>query len=414
MSVLNFFLNMKKVDDEVNLPHNPPILQLYFNQILTNKLIQVVEQNQNLNDKNNLSKLKFLYIYGPIRLSGDGYLFLMPVYSDNQTYVKKLSINFDEISGLINRYSSIQQASLSSSESSISLNSTSNKCKVYWRHAKSIEIEKNVDYQAFTYLNYAEMPKMLQNYFQFEIKHSILNELFRKKKIFFNDKLNKTLKFMQLSAELLKLTQIQSLKSFLFQDIIINLYLEMNKIMFTSKILQESTEQSNRYLTKQTEMNITKLIVYKSNEELQQISEMSVYSGQNDFIKDNLLIIPLKSNDLGNNYYFYRDNTIYIIQITVIHKLNLNHKLKLLAKLFHRSTGTLTNLWRSIYGNKLKFQLVFISYDNRRNVYEKIEKSQFSNTVFQHSNQFMAFEDFKYHLKNFNGAKIFFEKIDDL
>jgi len=44
MSVLNFFLNMKKVDDEVNLPHNPPILQLYFNQILTNKLIRISTQ----------------------------------------------------------------------------------------------------------------------------------------------------------------------------------------------------------------------------------------------------------------------------------------------------------------------------------------------------------------------------------
>jgi hypothetical protein len=406
---------MKKVDDELNLPpFHSSVKQLFFNQNLTNKLIQVVEQNQNFNK--NSSKLRVLYIYGPVRLYDEGCLYIMSVYNDNQTFVKKLKINYDEISNLIRKHSSSTPSSLSSSESNISLNgnNNNNKCKVYWRHAKAIEIEKNVDYQPFTYFNYAEMPKILQNYFQFEIKHSILNQVFQKKKLFFNDKLEKTLRFMNLSADLLKLTQIQSLKSFLFQDIIINLYLEMNKIMFTSKILLDSTEQSNRFLVKQTQMNITKLIIYKSNEELQQISEMSLYSGQNDFKQDNLLIMPLKSNDLGNNYYFYRENTIYIIQITVIHKLNLNHKLKLLAKLFHRSSGTLTQLWKSIYGNQLKFELVFISYDNRRPVYEKIEKGLFTNTVFQHSNQFMAFEDFKHHLNNFIEAKLFFEKIDNL
>ena len=405
MSVLNFFLNMKKVDDEsVNLSH-----QLFFNQNITNKLLQVVEQQQ----LDNSSKLKVLYIYGPVRLFGEGFLFLLSVYNDHRTQIKRISINFKEITALIDRYSTLQQRSSSSTSLNGSELMTQN-CKIYWRYAKPIEIDANVDYQAFTYLNCQDMPKVLQNYFQFEIKHSILNHLFRKKKIFFSEKIEKTSKFIQISVDLLKLTQIQSLKSFLYQDIIINMYLEMNKIMFTEKRFQSSTVDSKKYLANLTEMEISKLIVYKSNEELQQIAEMSVYSGQNNFKQDNLLIIPLKSNDLGNNYYFYRNNTIYIIQITVIHKLNLNHKLKLLAKLFHRASGVLTNLWQSIYGKQLRFQLIFISYDNRRSVYEKIEKGLFSSTVFSQSNQFMAFEDFKYHLNDYNAAKIFFENIEEL
>jgi hypothetical protein len=399
---------MKKIDDEQH--QQQQIKQLNFNQNATFKLINVLQQKQNLYTS---STLKLIYIYGPIRLFNVGYIFLLSVYNDNRTQIKRVEINFNEITNLIDRFTPLQTDPIDDSQANIP-QTIPTSCKIYWRYLKPLNIDKNIDYQAFTYMNYAEMPKILQNFFQFQIKHSILNELFQKKKIFFSKVIEKTSKFIELTTELLKLTQIQSLKSFLYQDIIINLYLEMNRILLTSKKLENSTVDQQHYSVELTEIPINKLIVYKSNEELQQIADMTAYTGESVFHENNLLIIPLKSNDLGNNYYFYHNETIYIVQITVIHKLNLNHKLKLLAKLFHRSSGVLTNLWKYIYGDRLKFQLIFISYENRRYVYEKIEKGLFSQTVLSQTNQFMAFEDFKFHLKNYSQAKCFFENIEDL
>lgn len=528
MSVFKLFFTMKKIDDEqqqhrclIDFNFNNKSKSKLYNtfKLLNNSSSNFTESTTSVNSCScsaNYEKcLKIIYFYGPVRVMCVAYLYVISIYMDSTFEMRRLKVDYESIIQLIHLNIKDQEIHTHSQElqqqhvttpsihtpsqtqfhadqqcsSTASLdNNTDNSAKllIFWKYKRNHLIKIfddcddnffTIDYQPFTPVNLTDINKIEQNFIQFQIKQDILHELYRQN-VFTNTSLIQTHKFIKLTKEILKLTQTTSLKGFLYQDIIFNLYLENSKIFFTITSSNSGRNQKSHHQraaaaahnTSSTfpaattsrcchhayhtvvEFPIVNIVVYKSNDELKQIAEtikQNIFTSQaasttsmasslqssgissssslpsictsnyrhldiNIFNRNNLLILPLKSNELGNNFYYYANNCLYVIQMTVIQKVNLNQKLKFLSKLFHKQDGVLSTLWRFIYGNSLKFQLVFISYENRRDLYDKIEKNIFYQSVFNNTNYFMSFEDFKCHLNNFSEMQQFFENIDNI